>query len=185
MFGGWSLTSKALHSLMHIVNLLQTWLIETEIGVMFCLGQLGWYSLSDSSSYVCISICYLSPFHVTQNNDYNNDCFRNYPSSCSGLFSPVHKYIRNSSIWWAHSSCGVPIRTRLMCMYWTQCSMYCVPVYIVTGWPRTVVYTGHMSDNVRQQTAGGFNGTVFLALQGTILQYGGIMYCAEKPLSTR
>ena len=39
-------TTKALHSPMHIVKLLQTWLIETEVGVMICLGQEGLNSLS-------------------------------------------------------------------------------------------------------------------------------------------
>ena len=45
-----------LHSLMHIVKLLQTWLIETEgnMGVMICFYQGGLRSASASSSLTCI-----------------------------------------------------------------------------------------------------------------------------------
>ena len=45
-------TTKALHSLMHLVKLLQTWLIETEgnMGVMICFYQGGLSSPIASSS---------------------------------------------------------------------------------------------------------------------------------------
>ena len=43
-------TTNTLHSLMHIVTVLQTWLIEIEVGVMICLGQGDLHSLRASSS---------------------------------------------------------------------------------------------------------------------------------------
>ena len=52
-----------LHSLKHIVKLLQTWLIETKDtagnrGVMICLGQCGLRCLSASFIFRCNHLCW-------------------------------------------------------------------------------------------------------------------------------
>ena len=48
----WPFTTNAVHLLMHVVKLLQTWLIKTEgnMRVMICPGQGGLRSLSALSS---------------------------------------------------------------------------------------------------------------------------------------